>query len=535
MSRRILFFLPLLVSLVLSALVTFPVLPADWQVVGAGVEYREYQLTAPVPVNLFVARMDRANPNVTIESSIAQGRLSGGLEPVSEMAERYDQALNYWGLPTIPVTPTWGSRNDVTVAINGFYYGSPVEPPGVPWSGQIHSGWYAKRFSDFESTSGFIWKMDRSAFIGECIYHPEDKQYLDFATGEIQYIDGINRARGADELILFTPQYDSDTNTDNSGVEVLVEMQAPTFIALARGVPFGVVREIRQNKGSTPIPFDHIVLSASGTATVKLLANVAVGDQIGVAQKVKECVDSTAQDWERAYAGVGGAFYFLRGGVIFPYSDNGQATARDPRTAIAYNEQYVFFVVADGRNPGVSEGMTIAELAAFAKDTLGATYGIAQDGGGSSTMIVNDRLMNLPPNPEMCEYIYMPLVMADGNFQASAGVASPAIVVGCERWVANGMMMVAVEPPEYSQTFGAGNLVATTAETALRLGPGSNYAALLTLPVDSVGEVVAHTNGLDGVLAKGSYWWKVDFNEGSGWVAEEFLAPQLKTLREDGR
>jgi hypothetical protein len=41
-----------------------------------------------------------------------------------------------------------------------------------------------------------------------------------------------------------------------------------------------------------------------------------------------------------------------------------------------------------------SEGMTIPELARSAKNTLGASWGISQDGGGSSTMVVNGQVMN---------------------------------------------------------------------------------------------------------------------------------------------
>jgi hypothetical protein len=125
-----------------------------WEMVADGIAYQEYHLTSPVPNNVFVARMERDNPNVTLESSIGQGRLSGGAETVSDMANRYDGAINYWD-------QTWGNRNQIVVAINGFYFGPDQEPPGVPWSGQVHSGWYAKRFWDQESGSGLAWTLDR--------------------------------------------------------------------------------------------------------------------------------------------------------------------------------------------------------------------------------------------------------------------------------------------------------------------------------------------------------------------------------------
>ncbi len=129
--------------------------------VAAGIEYRKYQLSDPKN-NVFVARMDRSNPLVIIESSIGQGRLSGGLETVSGMAQRYDDAINYWG-------KNWGNTNDVVVAINGYYfdYGS-----GIPRQGQVHSGWYSKLFDPCESGtggSGFAWNLDRDTFIGESV------------------------------------------------------------------------------------------------------------------------------------------------------------------------------------------------------------------------------------------------------------------------------------------------------------------------------------------------------------------------------
>jgi hypothetical protein len=507
---------------------------ADWETVGNGIEYRHFQLTDP-PNQVFVARMDRNNPNVTIESSIAQGKLNGGLESVSGMAERYDQALNYWGSPTIPVSQTWGSRNQVVVAINGHYYDPGT---GIPWFGQIHSGWYAKRHPDWDA-SGFVWKMDRSVFIGQCVTHPPDKQYVDFANDQIQELQGVNTERGQNQLILYTPQYGRDTGTDDDGVEVLVEMETPTYIALAQDVPFGIVRQIYKNQGSTPIPFDHIVLSAQGAAAQTLFENVHEGDRIGIAQKVKDCLASPQQDWTRAYAGVGGDFYFLKGGIIDQnVISKENAIVRAPRTAIAYNENYIFFIVVDGRFPGYSEGMTIEELAKFAKSTLGASYGIALDGGGSSTMVINGEVVN---HPSDCYFrVYLPLVSsvgAESGIESTSGEEQPTEISSaasqyssCERRVANGMMMVVVEPIQQSEGFSPGSYVTTLKPVNVYLGPGTNYQVLEAISAGVDGSVVSHFNELDGVLAKGSYWWKVDFGNTIGWVAEENLDSQLKRL-----
>ena len=67
----------------------------------------------------------------------------------------------------------------------------------------------------------------------------------------------------------------------------------------------------------------------------------------------------------------------------------------DPRTAIGYNASYVFFLVVDGRS-AQSIGMTTDDMGAFFRDTLGATDAVNQDGGGSSTMVVNGTVVNDP-------------------------------------------------------------------------------------------------------------------------------------------
>ena len=515
-----------------------PSITDGWESVGTGVDFQQFQITSPAPVNIFVARMDRNEPDVIIESSIAQGRLSGGVETVSSMADRYDQALNNWPAEfTLPLTNTWGSRNDVIVAINGFYYGGDVEPPGVPWSGQIHSGWYAKRYTDFESLSGFVWKMDRNYFIGECVTHPEDKQIVYVADLKgTQYsfeIDGLNRPREDNELILFTPQYDSNTGTNSNGIEFLVEMEKPTHISEINDyMPKGFIRQVHDNQGSTPIPFDHVVISANGTAASELRATGIISNtnRIAIAQKVKNCSNTNENNWNYTYAGVGGQFYFLRDGVIFDYSDNGQANVRDPRTAIAYNDDHIFFIVADGRDPGVSEGMKVIEIAEFAKNILGADYGIMQDGGGSSTMVINGEVVNntFCNNVYCSDKIFIPLIL---NTSESTSVSktqssqSEQVVQwvteanALQRLVANGMMMVVVEPMERStQLYDPDDPISTNGSVNVFLGPGSNYAVLGTTSGDGV--ISDSLNQLGGVLAKGSYWWKVDVGSTQGWVDE---------------
>jgi uncharacterized protein YraI len=459
-----------------------PVSPAvAWTAVGNGIEYQEYTISGPN--NLFVARMDRANSNAIIESSIGQGRLSGGTERMTSQADRYDDAINYWG-------QTWGQRNDVVVAINGSYYNTTT---GVPLSGVIHSGWYSKRYDNYGGQSGFVWQLDRDALIGECVTHTASKQSVTYLnTGNTQNFTGINRPREADDLVIYTPQYDSTTLTDDTGVEVLVEMSRPMLILPQPAMARGTVRAIRQFQGSTAIPFDHIVLSAAGNRTSTLLANVSVGAEIGISQEItsyeRNCSTPRSLDWTKSYGAVSGNWVFLRDSVIQYGIDS--SGARHPRTAIALNDSHVFFVVVDGRS-AISIGMTIDELAEFCKNTLGATWGLNQDGGGSSTMVVNGVIRNDPSD-------------------------------GTERAVSNGIMMVNLVSKSWSGAFGSMDIVqVNTANTPLRLGPGTNYASIASLANHSQGEILEHS--LNGIRAKGSNWWKCDFGGTVGWVAEDRL------------
>lgn len=550
---------PFLFVLLLLLAILLPVRPAQsapdgWEVLAPGIGYQKFFVSGPN--NVFVARMDRNQADVTLETMIARGHLYGtsvnDRETVSDMAVRYDQAINYWGEGND--NPYWGTRNKVVVAINGSFF-DPYT--GIPWGGMVQSGWYAKRFDTCVSGSrgsGFGWTMDRGAFIGQSVSHIANKQLITFGDGSTLKFQGINRPRGSNELVVYTPQYDSNTHTDNSGVEVLVELSRPALIVNQANQTTGIVRKVVQNQGSSLIPFNYIVLSATGDAKTTLLAKAGDGTPIGISQEIKSyefgCGTSLQLDWTKTYASLDGSFYFLRDGVVFPYADDGQATARQPRTAIAFNNNYIYFVVVDGRDTGNSIGMSMAELGTFLRDRpeIQATNAVNQDGGGSSTMWVNGVVVNntycnnvyctaklfvpritsgtgqqsapeIPPAAEAADELNLP--MAATAVMNNPDVAYSADIL--QRLVANGMMMVVVEPFTQSAAFMAGDTVKTTDNVNLRLGPGTNYTRIVTISNGSQGVVLDDMNDVNGVLAKGLHWWKVKFGTYTGWMAGEFL------------
>ena len=260
-----------------------------------------------------------------------------------------------------------------------------------------------------------------------------------------------------------------------------------------------------------------------------------MGSEIRVSQEItsyeQDCSTPDPLSWTKTYASVQGAFFFLKDRQIRDFYSDAGATERHPRTAIAYNNQYIFFLVVDGRDSEHSLGMSIHELALFTRNTLGATWGVAQDGGGSSTLVINGLVINNTYcNIYSCmgKYkFFLPMVSREGQTGQTVSTEQTDIIsspAGIERAVGNGMLMVIVQPEAYSQVFSPGDPVITTSETELRLGPGTNYTSFTSIPTEAHGIIAAQMNGLDGVQAKSTYWWYVDFGGVKGWMPEGALA-----------
>ena len=452
----------------------------QWSPVAGGIEYREFSLDEPNRV--FVARADRARDDWIIDTCIGQGQLKSGLESVSGMARRRDDAIDFQG-----------RQYDVKVAINGDYFSYKThQPPG----GLILGSWFVKRYSDHSGGSGFVWTIDRQCFLGGNIVNRKKLQKIIFADSAERNISNINARRGENELILYTPHYADRTYTSDDGVEVLVRVPRPVSILPADKPVAGEIVKVREGAGSTPLPFDHVVLSGQGEAAEVLREHARVGEVVKIVLGVFDygVPDRMPRaDWTTAYASLGGHAYCVRQGKVpaidWEKKKKPGAIKRHPRTAVAMNDKYVYFVVADGRSK-ISVGMTFTELGTFCKDYLEAEYAISQDGGGSSTLWVDGKVKN---------------VTSDGK----------------ERAVSNGYMMVLPISPKISDAFAPEDKVRCKGSVQVRLGPGTNYAVLEKRPRNVRGVILSHR--LNGVRAKGSFWWKWECEGIEGGVSERFL------------
>jgi hypothetical protein len=144
----------------------------------------------------------------------------------------------------------------------------------------------------------------------------------------------------------------------------------------------GVVGEVLEGATLAPIASGKIVLvetlteSESGaTATLRAGEKVKLRIRVRInGQKIRDVV---------------AGFPILVGDGRKHIVEEVRATLaqRHPRTAFCFNSQKIIFTVVDGRQPQLSVGMTLDELADLMVE-LGCTTAMNSDGGGSSVMAV---------------------------------------------------------------------------------------------------------------------------------------------------
>ncbi len=109
---------------------------------------------------------------------------------------------------------------------------------------------------------------------------------------------------------------------------------------------------------------------------------------------------NTIPDWQGVKHIISGGPYLVKNGEVYvdmTAQKLGAIGGRNPRSAIGYtSDNNIILVAVDGRE-GSSIGMTLMELANFMQ-SIGCVGAINLDGGGSTVMYVNGKVVN---NPQM--------------------------------------------------------------------------------------------------------------------------------------
>lgn len=156
---------------------------------------------------------------------------------------------------------------------------------------------------------------------------------------------------------------------------------------------YGVGLQVIDNKitkasaNAVEIPENGYVISGPKSILYSLLE-----------KKDVELSISTNPDWNGVKHIISGGPYLVKNGEVFVDMTAQKLQAiggRNPRSAIGYTKDNNFiFVAVDGRE-GSSIGMTLMELANFMQ-SIGCVGAINLDGGGSTVMYVNGKVVNNP-------------------------------------------------------------------------------------------------------------------------------------------
>lgn len=208
-----------------------------------------------------------------------------------------------------------------------------------------------------------------------------------FADSEPFSLDGMNRERKPSEIILYTPEFHRTTLTPPGGAEVVIEK--------------GQITEIRDGSGSTPIPPAGMVLSIGDQRAPEILPLLRSGAGVSVTTQLLPLLPDPEGEWDRAVDIVGGGPLLLWKGRRLEEPEKESVSrvfylARHPRTAAGVRaDGTLLFVTVDGRQPETSVGMSIPELTDLMLE-LGCLSAVNLDGGGSTTMVIDGRVVNSP-------------------------------------------------------------------------------------------------------------------------------------------
>lgn len=285
-----------------------------------------------------------------------------GLETVSSMAARYG----------------------ALAAVNSGYFRTTGTYRGDSVGVEVLGGKLLSETNNARAALGLIERTGNQELI---FGHLKFKGEITSGLPRQHDINGLNRPRADNELIVFTPEFHRTTLTEPGGLEIVVRR--------------GRVVDVRDLQGSSAIPADGLVISTSGTAREWARKNLRRGARVQMNLNLSPVETEQAALWKQATSVIGGGPQLIKNGrveitnaaekILPAFVNDGH-----PRTAIARLQSgKILLVTIDGRQPGESIGMSLTMLADLLLE-FGAVEAINLDGGGSTTMVIRNKLVNKP-------------------------------------------------------------------------------------------------------------------------------------------
>ena len=347
---------------------------------------------------LYVAEMSRHEPRLHFEVALANAQVLGK-ETVRSMANRRTQR---------------GDRR-VLVAVNGGFgvLGDMRGYGGVLESLHVQDGELITQPTDTEACFGVTES-------GEFLSTPVEMKASVQIGAHTLPLGCVNQRRlDGCQVTLYTPRLGESTHTNRRrGSEVILD-GLPLPLTPNYAHAYRVERISRD--GNSPIPRDGAVLWISTR-----LKDTSVSE-FNTGANGTLTLTLSPPEWNRVQHAIGGRLRLLKNGKInqtlveMHHAEKRHVPGKrasvlnlshEPRTALGYNADTLFLIVADGRQPKYSTGLTLYELASILIE-LGATEAINLDGGSSSTFVVDNAVINKPSGQREREVLNAVFITTD--------------------------------------------------------------------------------------------------------------------------
>jgi hypothetical protein len=354
-----------------------------------------------VPWSIHVAKIDRSRPDLVLHSTLAQGKVSG----LATLSDQARMAAPVWGQPL--------------AAVNGDFYVTDNNSPyaGDPRGLQILDGELVSAPTDQPS---FWISPDGQPTMGQV----ESLLEVTWPDGSTLPL-GLNEQRLPNRAVLYTSRLGPSTHAPAGGKEFVLEPSGKgPWLPLQPGQSYTArIKEVRTS-GNTPLNPKVMVLSV-GSA----LLSAPGGPQAARAGETLRVSTAMLPNLAGVRTAISGGSVLVKDGRKVPLKRAATADykfrsvfERHPRSAIGADDQFIYLVQVDGRQPRLSMGMTLNELGDYLVK-LGCKDALSLDGGASSTFWLNGRVLNSPCHGREREIANGLVVVQQGRNHARAGGA----------------------------------------------------------------------------------------------------------------
>jgi hypothetical protein len=324
-----------------------------------------------VPWSIHVVEIDRAHADFGYHAGLATGKVLG-ISRISEMAKALPRELGR-----------------AVAAINGdFYERDNRTYAGDPRGLQIVNG----ELVSGTSTAAVWFDPDNTPHVDDV----RDDFLVTWPTGQKMPFD-LNQQRRPNTAVLYTPTYGDSTRVGGGRELILENADDGPWLPLKASVRYRArVREV-QNLGNSKLPPDAMVLSI-GPLLLGKVPTMETGAVVEISTALRP-------ELKGVTTAIAGGPAIVKNGK--PFTENGASIAsggyserskyeRHPRSAVGWNDTKLFFITVDGRQPGLSVGMSLAELGDYMVRKLNCTDGMNLDGGVSASLWMSGSIVSDP-------------------------------------------------------------------------------------------------------------------------------------------